>query len=98
MVQKAVLSVTILCGLQFRNCTYGVGVGALGLAGISFDQYDVTFGQYLNAALHDAGDCSLNTVPLNGTRAFLDGFSEGTLDFSFVDAGLFACLTVSLCA
>lgn len=72
-----------------------MGVGAARLAGISFDQYNVTFGQYLNAALHDAGDCALNTIPLNASSAMYAGFREGTLDFSFVDPGTFACLTVS---
>ena len=74
-----------------------MGVGAFGLAGISFDQYNVTFGAYLNAALHDAGDCSLNTIPVNATRAMYAGVKQGTFDFCFVDPGTFACLTVSLC-
>lgn len=86
------------CVLQFRNCTYDMGVGALRLAGISFEQYNVTFGQYLNAALHDAGDCLLHTIPLNTTSAIYAGFEERTLDFSFVDPGTFACLAVSLSA
>ena len=72
-----------------------MGVNALGLAGVSFDQYDATFGQYLNAALHDAGDCWLETVPLHATSAVYDGLADETLDFSFVDPGTFACLTVS---
>ena len=74
-----------------------MGVGALGLAGISFDQYNVTFGQYLNAALHDAGDCFLHTIPVNATSAMFAGFQQATFDFALVDPGNFACLTVSLC-
>lgn len=73
----------------FTECTFSH------VAGVSFEQYNATFGQYLNAALHDAGDCSLNTIPLHSVLAVSAGFREGTLDFSFVDPSTFACLAVS---
>ena len=63
---------------------------------MSFEQYNVTFGQYLNTALHDAGDCLLNTIPFYETTAVYAGLQDAMLDFSFLDPGNFACLTVSL--
>lgn len=76
----------------FTECAFSSQVY---VAGVSFEQYNATFGQYLNAALHDAGDCSLNTIPLHSVLALSAGFQEGTLDFSFVDPSTFACLAVS---
>ena len=72
-----------------------MGVYALRVSGVSFEQYNVTFGQYLNTALHDAGDCVLATIPLYTTTAVYAGLQDGTLDFSFVEPGNFACLSVS---
>ena len=73
-----------------------MGLFALGVTGVSFEQYNATFGQYLNTALHDAGDCLLTTIPLYRTTAVYAGLQDRTLDFSFLDPGNFACLTVSL--
>ena len=72
-----------------------MGVFAVGLTGVTFEQYNVTFGQYLNTALNGAGDCLLNTIPLYRTTAVYAGLQDGTLDFTFLDPGNFACLTVS---
>ena len=75
-----------------------MGVFALGITGVTFEQYNVTFGEYLNRALHEAGDCLLKTVPLFATTTLFAGFQQHTLDFSFIEPSTYACLVVSLAA
>lgn len=77
---------------------HNMGVFALGITGVSFQQYNVTFGEYLNGALRDAGDCFFNTIPLFATTALFAGFQQHTIDFSFVEPTNYACLVVSLAA
>ena len=72
-----------------------MGVFALGITGVSFEQYNITFGHYLNTALHGAGECLINTIPLYATTTLYDGLDKGTLDFTFIEPGTYACLVVS---
>lgn len=73
-----------------------MGIFALGITGVSFQQYIVTFEEYLNSAMHVAGDCYLNTAPLYSSAAVYEGCQDGTIDFSVVEPTNFVCLTVHM--
>ncbi len=68
---------------------------ALGTTGVSFEQYSATFDDYLNEALSQQLGCSFNVTPIYTTTSVFDALAAKDLDFAFLDATYYACLSVS---
>ena len=76
-------------------CVFQVAVFALGNSGVSFEQYSVTFDDYLNEELSQQLGCSFNVTALYATTTVFDALAAEDLDFAFVDPTNYACLSVS---
>lgn len=70
-------------------------MSALGNSGVSFEQYLATFDGYLNEALSEQLGCYFNVTAVYATITIFDALAAGDLDFAFVDATNYACLSVS---
>jgi ABC-type phosphate/phosphonate transport system substrate-binding protein len=70
-------------------------VSALGTTGVSFEQYSATFDDYLNEALSQQLGCSFNVTPVYTATSVFDALAAEDLDFAFLDATYYACLSVS---
>ena len=68
---------------------------ALGNPGVSFEQYSATFDNYLNEALSQQLGCAFNVTAVYTTTTIFDALAAQNLDFAFVDATNYACLSVS---
>lgn len=78
-----------------QTCSFNVGAPALGLTGVSLQQYEVTFSQYLNSVLSDELGCTFDIVPLYSATQLFNGLAQGQIDFGFVEASTYPCLYVS---
>ena len=70
-------------------------MSALGITGVSFEQYSATFDEYLYEALSQQLGCSFNITPIHTTTSVFDALAAEDLDFPFLDATYYACLSVS---
>ncbi|DBA87008.1 TPA: hypothetical protein ACH3X2_000387 [Trebouxia sp. C0005] len=77
---------------MFRYLKTGA-VPALASTGVSFEQYSATFDVYLNEALSQQLGCSFNVTAVYTTTTVFDALNAEDLDFAFVDATNYACLS-----
>ena len=81
--------------IQGAACVFQVAVSALANTGVSFEQYSATFDDYLNEALSQQLGCSFNVTAVYAATTFFDALAAEDLDFAFLDATYYACLSVS---
>ena len=76
------------------SCAFQFAIFASGSSGVSLQQWEVTFVQYLNDKLSLQLGCTFNVTPIYQLGQFWDHLVQGNLDFALVDATTFACLNV----
>ncbi|KAL0037387.1 hypothetical protein WJX79_005383 [Trebouxia sp. C0005] len=90
------ISVVLACfaiSRQDAACVFQGAVPALASTGVSFEQYSATFDVYLNEALSQQLGCSFNVTAVYTTTTVFDALNAEDLDFAFVDATNYACLS-----
>ena len=81
---------------QGADCVYRVAVFALGITGVTYQQYELTFEQYFNEVLSGTLGCYFNVIPFYATTDLFEDLAEGDIDFAFVDPSTYACISVSI--
>lgn len=81
--------------VQAAECVYRFSIFVSGSSGISLQQWEVTFLQYLNQELSSQLECVFNATPTYRVPEFSHQLAQDQLDFALLDATTFACLSVS---
>ena len=86
---------TFYVPLAEGSCAFHFAVLASGGSGVTLQQYDATFSQYLNEQLSVELNCTFNITPIYRVGQYYEQFAQGSVDFALLDATTFACLNVS---